>query len=275
MSKTTPENTSQVDMPPSNEPTSELTGTLAVIHTELTKATDALTVAELAPIAGVTASSVRKALSQLEARGLAVHTPGRRDGGRRLSNRWRAVPGEAGADATEAPADAQADPRTATSASQNTTDDGGETTAAPDGHTTSDERLARLPEAEVPRPRSVDIQPVSTANSPAGTAQAEAGARDSVAAEPAPAAQAAGASGERPTGGVGRLAPGALRELVIGHLRAHPGEAFTATKISRVIERSSGAIANALVTLVKQGLAEQVSDAPRTYRLSASGDGEK
>jgi hypothetical protein len=66
-----------------------------------------------------------------------------------------------------------------------------------------------------------------------------------------------------------RLAPGALRQMIIDHLQAHPGEAFTATKISRVIEKSSGAIANALVTLARQGTAEQVSDKPRTYRLAA------
>ncbi|MFI9586834.1 hypothetical protein ACIHCQ_34550 [Streptomyces sp. NPDC052236] len=28
--------------------------------------------------------------------------------------------------------------------------------------------------------------------------------------------------------------------MVIDHLEAHPGEAFTATKISRLIEKSSG-----------------------------------
>lgn len=57
--------------------------------------------------------------------------------------------------------------------------------------------------------------------------------------------------------------------MVIDHLQAHPGEAFTATKISRVIEKSSGAIANALVTLTGQGITEQVSDRPRTYRWAA------
>ncbi|MFD8723896.1 hypothetical protein ACFV2H_39580 [Streptomyces sp. NPDC059629] len=48
----------------------------------------------------------------------------------------------------------------------------------------------------------------------------------------------------------------------------HPDEAFTATKISRVIEKSSGAIANALATLARQGIAEQASERPRTYRLT-------
>ncbi|MGH4029310.1 helix-turn-helix domain-containing protein [Actinomycetota bacterium Odt1-20B] len=68
-----------------------------------------------------------------------------------------------------------------------------------------------------------------------------------------------------------RLAPGTLRKMVSDYLRAHPGEALTATKISRVIEKSSGAIANALVVLVKQGIAEQVTARPRTFRLAGSG----
>ncbi|MGP3945517.1 MULTISPECIES: hypothetical protein [Streptomyces] len=58
--------------------------------------------------------------------------------------------------------------------------------------------------------------------------------------------------------------------MVIGHLTAHPDEAFTATRISRIIEKSSGAIANALVTLTKQGIAEQVTERPRTYRITTA-----
>ncbi|MFE0276045.1 hypothetical protein ACFWZY_28725 [Streptomyces sp. NPDC058992] len=56
--------------------------------------------------------------------------------------------------------------------------------------------------------------------------------------------------------------------MVVDHLEAHPGEAFTATRISRLIEKSSGAIANALDKLVKEGIAEQVNDRPRTFRLA-------
>ncbi|EXU61521.1 hypothetical protein Z951_46880 [Streptomyces sp. PRh5] len=67
-----------------------------------------------------------------------------------------------------------------------------------------------------------------------------------------------------------RLAPGALRDMVVNHLTAHRGEAFTATGISRVIEKSSGAIANALVTLTKRGITEQVTERPRTYRLATT-----
>ncbi|MGX1757204.1 hypothetical protein ACWIG5_09890 [Streptomyces lydicus] len=58
--------------------------------------------------------------------------------------------------------------------------------------------------------------------------------------------------------------------MVIDHLQAQPNEAFTATKSSCVIEKSSGMIANALVKLVGLGIAEQVSDQPRMFQLSGS-----
>lgn len=58
--------------------------------------------------------------------------------------------------------------------------------------------------------------------------------------------------------------------MVIDHLQGHPDEAFTATKISRKLEKSSGAIANALVALTQQGLAEQVTEKPRAYRWATA-----
>ncbi|RFU88293.1 hypothetical protein DY218_02510 [Streptomyces triticagri] len=67
-----------------------------------------------------------------------------------------------------------------------------------------------------------------------------------------------------------RLAPGALRQQVLDYLTAHPGDSFTATAISRSIERSSGAIANSLVTLTKHGAVEQTGEHPRTYQLAPS-----
>ncbi|MBT2902643.1 hypothetical protein [Streptomyces sp. McG8] len=97
---------------------------------------------------------------------------------------------------------------------------------------------AVLPAQGVPGPRAMPTGPVG----------------------PGPETTVAGARG-----GSGRLAHGGLRQLVIEHLTAHPG-AFTATRIGRVIDRPSGAIANALVTLTKQGRAEQVTERPRTYR---------
>ncbi len=64
----------------------------------------------------------------------------------------------------------------------------------------------------------------------------------------------------------GRLRPGALREMITAFLAARPDEAFTATAISRHVERSSGAIANSLVALTKDSITKQVSDSPRRYQ---------
>ena len=47
--------------------------------------------------------------------------------------------------------------------------------------------------------------------------------------------------------------PGGLRDKVLAHLDAHPGGEFTPHEIHKVLGNSSGAIANALDTLVKRG----------------------
>jgi DNA-binding transcriptional ArsR family regulator len=64
-----------------------------------------------------------------------------------------------------------------------------------------------------------------------------------------------------------RLARGALRSLVAEFLAAHPGEAFTASRISRDLGRSAGAVANALAVLAGEDTSPvvQVEDSPRRY----------
>jgi hypothetical protein len=63
--------------------------------------------------------------------------------------------------------------------------------------------------------------------------------------------------------------PGGLRDKVLAHLVAHPGGEFTPHEIHKVLGHSSGAIANALDTLVKLGEAEVATDKPRRFRRSA------
>ena len=62
--------------------------------------------------------------------------------------------------------------------------------------------------------------------------------------------------------------PGGLREKVLAHLRANPGSSFTPHEIHKVTGHSSGAIANALDTLVKHGDAELADEKPRRFRLA-------
>ncbi len=63
--------------------------------------------------------------------------------------------------------------------------------------------------------------------------------------------------------------PGGLRDKVLTHLAAHPGKEFTPHEIHKVLGHSSGAIANALDTLVKLGEAEVATDKPRRFRRAA------
>ena len=63
--------------------------------------------------------------------------------------------------------------------------------------------------------------------------------------------------------------PGGLRDKVLAHLDAHPDGEFTPHEIHKVLDHSSGAIANALETLVKLGQGEVASEKPRKFRLAA------
>jgi DNA-binding MarR family transcriptional regulator len=63
--------------------------------------------------------------------------------------------------------------------------------------------------------------------------------------------------------------PGALRDKVLAHLVEHPGKEFTPHEIHKVLDHSSGAIANALDTLVKHGEAEVATEKPRKFRRAA------
>ena len=62
--------------------------------------------------------------------------------------------------------------------------------------------------------------------------------------------------------------PGALRDLVEEHLRKFPDTAFTPHQVGKVLTRSAGAVANALDKLVSLGVAQMVTDKPRTYQLA-------
>jgi Fic family protein len=63
--------------------------------------------------------------------------------------------------------------------------------------------------------------------------------------------------------------PGGLRDKVLAHLVAHPDGEFTPHEIHKVLDHSSGAIANALDVLVKLGEAELASEKPHRYRRAA------
>jgi hypothetical protein len=63
--------------------------------------------------------------------------------------------------------------------------------------------------------------------------------------------------------------PGGLRDKVLAHLDEHPDGEFTPHEIHKVNGHSSGAIANALETLVNLGEAEVATEKPRRFRRAA------
>ncbi|RSN08317.1 hypothetical protein DMB42_19885 [Nonomuraea sp. WAC 01424] len=65
-----------------------------------------------------------------------------------------------------------------------------------------------------------------------------------------------------------RSASRPLRPDVAAHLMKHPSLAFTANEIAKVLSRSSGAVANALDTLARNGEAELVSERPNRFRAA-------
>ncbi|MCC9738487.1 hypothetical protein [Streptomyces sp. MNU89] len=204
---------------------------------------------------------------------MAVRTPGGHEGARRIPDRWHpapareAAPGE-GTDTAPQPGTLPEEgngPDAETAAN---------TSSAPEGSAPDAPIVFPINSQQgAPQPNSEagdgDDNHVENPRNDDGDGPNQEGSQPlhgAVGQRPTPPGMAApyAASGKK------RLAPGGLRQMVIDHLTAHPGEAFTATKISRQIEKSSGAIANALATLAAQGVAEQVSEKPRTYRLATS-----
>ncbi|MFI2030550.1 hypothetical protein [Streptomyces buecherae] len=290
MSDTKTHNNSPAEATP--EPVHGLSGAPAAIYTELVAVPgdEGTTAAELSLAAGVGRSTTGKALVTLEKRGLAVRTPGGHDGPRRTPDVWRATAlhaedanegqpstetatSQPEAEATDSPESESGDANENPSVSGPTcaTEATSDTEAEPSG---TDEAAADAPQggplpADEHRDANVEETPSESH---------EGGENSSDAALPTPqeSPERPHVTGGGPTTTLGekeRLAPGALRQMVADYLQQHPGEAFTATKISREIDRSSGAITNALRKLVQQGTAEQVTDRPRTYRVATTNGG--
>lgn len=67
-----------------------------------------------------------------------------------------------------------------------------------------------------------------------------------------------------------RLAPGALRGMVEDYLAAHPGEELSPVAIGKALDRSAGAVNNALEKLVDGGCATKTKEAPKRFALAPS-----
>jgi hypothetical protein len=76
------------------------------------------------------------------------------------------------------------------------------------------------------------------------------------------------APGAAPAPASGRLGQGELRRQVAAVLADRPRKRFTPGEIAKELDRSAGAVANALETLAGRGQAEKVSAQPRRYRAT-------
>lgn len=72
------------------------------------------------------------------------------------------------------------------------------------------------------------------------------------------------------SGATPRLAPGALRGMVEDYLHAHPGEEFSPVAIGKALDRSAGAVNNALEKLVDGGYATKTKQAPKRFAITAN-----
>jgi hypothetical protein len=238
------------------------------------------TVAVIADRAGISTAAARQALLAYEKNGTAARVKGSRPG---IADTW--TPASPPAPGDEAPS-AEAPGADSTDAGKPDAEpaDGtvGAGQPAPADGTAWDQQ-AQVgaepgPDPAVTAEAAGNVRAIAQAADEAGKALA-AGNLD-VALAALEAARDLAAQGRRAVKAAasGRRAPatrpGALRDLVEDHLRAYPDAAFTPHQVGKVLTRSAGAVANALDKLVSLGVAQMVTDKPRTYRRApAAPDG--
>jgi predicted transcriptional regulator len=85
-----------------------------------------------------------------------------------------------------------------------------------------------------------------------------------------PTTQATAPDRSRPA--PGRLGAGQLRDLVEACLAQRPNQPLSATAIAKTLDRSAGAVANALQALAGQGRVVQAHTNPRRYLIAEASD---
>jgi hypothetical protein len=218
------------------------------------------TVAVIAARAGISTAAARQALLAHEKNGTATRVKGSRPG---IADTWTPAP------APEAPRD-EAPPADEPVGS---TADVGQPAPAP-GDQQAEAGTEPGPDPAVTAEAAGTVAAIAQAADEAGKALA-AGNLDAALAA-LDAARDLAAQGRRvlKAAASGRRAPatrpGALRDLVEEHLRKFPDSAFTPHQVGKVLTRSAGAVANALDKLVSLGVAQMVTDKPRTYQLATA-----
>lgn len=70
--------------------------------------------------------------------------------------------------------------------------------------------------------------------------------------------------------GLPKMGKGGLATAVLDHMATNPRSEYTPTDLARVLNRSGGAIANALARFATEGKVTQTSERPRRYRLAGA-----
>ncbi|MBQ0923069.1 MarR family transcriptional regulator [Saccharopolyspora endophytica] len=78
-----------------------------------------------------------------------------------------------------------------------------------------------------------------------------------------------GEGSETPVASDKRLAKGELRGMVEDYLTAHPGAEFSPGQIAKALDRSAGAVNNALHKLADEGYAHQTQTSPKRFAASS------
>jgi biotin operon repressor len=245
-------------------------GPVEAVRAALAATPDVGTTASIATAAGVSRTAASKALTTLEADGIARRTKGT---GRGTPDTWQPLPADP---ATSDPvpgspgSKAERQPQAAAQPSQP-----GASASAQPGDTTSppgdDPATPPPPDPAVIEQITGSASQITVAAA-AMTTALEAGdlgaARHAIveirdhAAEALRAVKTAAGGSRSGTG----ARPGQLRDLVAGYLHEHPGQEFTPHAIGKALDRSSGAVANALDRLASLGQAVLSSEKPRRYR---------
>ncbi|MBF6238708.1 MarR family transcriptional regulator [Nocardia otitidiscaviarum] len=204
------------------------------------------TTAELAEAASVAKSSARKILTGWAADQLITRDHTGDDP--RAGHRW-IIP------ATEADT-----PETDTPASESETDNA----SAPDDADPATDAATDPAPATDPQ---ADAEMATPGSEQAGDPPASDTAPTQTAADPTAPVEGVCPTCARPLPKSKGLQPGALRGLVEDFLRDHPGQEFTPGQIAKELDRSSGAVYNALFSLVGKYVAEETCERPHKFRL--------
>ncbi|GAA5097109.1 hypothetical protein [Nocardia iowensis] len=222
------------------------------------------TSAELAERAGIGGSTARKLLVALERTTGAYRTEGESDGSaRRPADRWWPNTDSGDADGeSETPADETAEVPAESADTAATAQDPATPTTGDDDATAGEDE-AHTPDAGIDFP-TTDLDEATDLDE----VIADSGEPATESAEPAET-DAAEASDAEVSVKPKRLGKGVLRGMVKELLTDCQGREFTPGDIAKDLERSAGAIHNALEKLVADGIAIRTCDAPKRYTLAA------